>query len=104
MTSTSTERGHSLLRISGSVPSLLADADPARLTRISRAERTASQDISRLVQRSFMPWSIIAYAVPAWARKVFPDLPEDEAVSRLWDAVFAAIRADQARSEEHTSE
>ena len=107
MNRASMERGDALLRISGSDPSLLAEADPARLTRMSRAERTASQDISRLVQRSFMPWSIIAYAVPGWARKVFPDLPEDEAVSRLWDAVFAAIRADQADPvaawEEHLS-
>lgn len=91
----SMERGDALLRIAGSDPALMAAADPARVTRMSRAERAAGQENSRLVQRSWMPWSIIAYAVPAWATKVFPDLPEEEAVSKLWDAVFSATRADQ---------
>lgn len=91
----SLERGDALLRVSGSDPALMAPADPARVTRINRAERVAGQENSKLIQRSWMPWSIIAYAVPAWATKVFPDLSEDEAVSKLWDAIFAAIRADQ---------
>ena len=34
-------------------------------------------------------WLIVAAASPAWAKKVFPDLPEDEAVERLWQAIFA---------------
>ena len=33
-------------------------------------------------------------ATTPWARTVFPDLPEAEAVSRLWDAIFAASRVD----------
>lgn len=91
----SMERGDALMRIAGSDPALMSAADPARVSRISRAERQAGQETGRLIQRSHMPWTIIAYAVPAWAKKVFPDLPEAEAVAKLWDAVFAAIRADQ---------
>jgi aminopeptidase len=34
--------------------------------------------------------------VPAWAAKVFPDLAPAQAQQRLWDAVFAACRADVA--------
>lgn len=33
-------------------------------------------------------WLIIAAASPEWARKVFPELPEAEAVERLWQAIF----------------
>ena len=40
-------------------------------------------------------WTIVACATPAWAAAVFPDLPQDEALARLWDAIFAASRADQ---------
>ncbi len=105
MNSASMERGDALMRVAGSDPALMAAADPERVTRMSRAERAASQENSRLIQRSHMPWTIIAYAVPAWATKVFPDLPEQEAVDKLWDAVFAATRADQpdpvAAWEEH---
>ena len=31
---------------------------------------------------------------PDWAARVFPDLPAAEQVSQLWEAIFAAVRAD----------
>lgn len=37
-------------------------------------------------------WTIIGASNKIWATKVFPDLPEDEAVEALWDAIFAASR------------
>lgn len=95
MMKTSMERGDALLRVAGSDPALLASADPERVARISRAQRSADQEVSGLVQRSWMPWSIIACAVPAWAARVFPDLPESEAMEQLWDAIFKATRADR---------
>jgi len=94
MTKAKLERGDALLRIAGSDPDLMAPADPTRVARMMRAASVANRPVSDLVQRAFMPWSIIAFATPAWARKAFPDLPSDEAVERLWDAIFAATRAD----------
>ena len=41
-------------------------------------------------------WLIVAAASPAWAKKVFPDLPEAEAVERLWQAIFACTYMDRA--------
>lgn len=41
-------------------------------------------------------WLIVAAASPAWAKKVFPDLPETEAVERLWQAIFACTYMDRA--------
>ena len=90
------ERGDAYLRVSGSDPDLMAPADPARVARIAKAASIANRPVSDLVQRSHMPWSIVAFATPAWARKVFPGLPEAEAVAKLWDAIFAATRADVA--------
>jgi aminopeptidase len=94
MTKAKLERGDALLRIAGGDPDLMAPAEPARVARMTKAASVAHQPVSELVQRSFMPWSIIAFATPAWARKAFPDLPAAEAVARLWDAIFAATRAD----------
>lgn len=88
------ERGDAYVRISGGDPDLMAPADPARVARIAKAASVAGRPVGDLVQRSFMPWSILSYATPAWARKMFPDLPEEDAVARLWDAIFAATRAD----------
>jgi len=94
MTQAKLERGDALLRIAGGDPDLMAPADPTRVARMTRAASVAHRPVGDLVQRAFMPWSIVAFATPAWARKAFPDLPEDEAVTQLWDAIFAATRAD----------
>ena len=36
-------------------------------------------------------WLIIAAASPKWAKKVFPNEPEDVAVEKLWDAIFDCV-------------
>ena len=88
------ERGDAYLRVGGEDPDLMSAADPARVARMVRAQRGVMRPVSDLVQRSHMPWTIVDYAVPAWARKMFPDLSEADAVATLWDAIFAATRAD----------
>jgi aminopeptidase len=91
---TKATRGDARLQIDASDPDLLAAADPERLLALSRAAQRANRPLSDLVQRSFLPWSIVPAAIPGWARKVFPGLAEDEALARLWDSIFAAVRAD----------
>ncbi len=39
-------------------------------------------------------WCIAAVPGKAWAKKVFPDLSETEAVEKLWDAILYTSRAD----------
>lgn len=38
-------------------------------------------------------WCVAAVPGKAWAKKVFPDLPEDEAVEKLWEAILSCSRA-----------
>jgi aminopeptidase len=87
-------RGDAYLRIVGSDPDLMSAADPTRLARMLRASSAANRPVGDLVQRSHMPWTIIPAATPEWAAKVFPDASPAEALERLWDALFAATRAD----------
>jgi aminopeptidase len=47
-----------------------------------------------LITRHEINWSIIASATPAWAKIVFPGEPEEVAVEKLWNAIFAASRID----------
>ena len=41
---------------------------------------------------SAFPWCIGALASPAWAKRVFPDKPETEALAALWERIFMAVR------------
>jgi aminopeptidase len=86
--------GAARLAIAGGNPALLAKEDPAKVGRANVASSKASKPAMELITRHEINWTIIACATPAWARAVFPNEPEPVAIARLWDAIFAASRAD----------
>jgi aminopeptidase len=85
--------GAARLALAGANPALLAGQDPAKVSRANIAGSKANKPAMELITRHAINWSILASATPAWAGLVFPDLPTDEAVSKLWDAIFIASRA-----------
>ncbi len=88
--------GAARLAIAGDDPSLLSAQDPDRVARANRARSVAYRPALELITTFAINWNIICYATPSWARTVFPDLPEADGVARLWDAIFAASRVDEA--------
>jgi aminopeptidase len=87
--------GAARMAIAGSDPSLLSKEDPEKVGRANRATSKAYRPALELITRHEINWTIVPCATPAWAAAVFPDLPQDEALARLWKAIFAASRADQ---------
>jgi aminopeptidase len=87
--------GAARLAIAGNDPSLLSQQDPEKVSRVNRATSKAYRPALELITHHEINWTIVACATPAWAAAVFPDLPQDEALARLWGAIFAASRADQ---------
>ena len=37
-------------------------------------------------------WCVISIPTVSWAKKVFPELSDDEAVAKLWDAILTSVR------------
>jgi len=87
--------GAARLAITGNDPSLLSKEDPEKVSRVNRATSKAYRPALELITRHEINWTIVASATPAWAAAVFPDSPQDEALARLWGAIFAASRTDQ---------
>ncbi|MFZ2155306.1 MAG: aminopeptidase [Bradyrhizobium sp.] len=83
------------LAIVGDNPMLLANEDPARVSRASKANSMAYQPALEKIVSFDINWNIIAYPSPAWAKQVFPGDEEDVAVAKLADAIFAASRVDK---------
>lgn len=88
--------GAARLAIAGDNPMLLAGEDATRVARANRANSMAYKPALEKIANFEINWNIISYPSPSWAKLVFPGLPEDEAVSRLADAIFAASRIDVA--------
>ncbi len=82
------------MAIVGDNPMLLAEQDPAKVARAGKANALAYKPALEKISNFDINWSIVAYPGAAWARQVFPGLPEEEAVARLAQAIFAASRLD----------
>jgi aminopeptidase len=90
------EQGGAILSISGGDPDLLKDIDPDRVATARRAQQRDSYAVTQRVMRDDVNWCVIATPTPAWAAKVFPDEAPEVRVPKLWEAIFSAVRADQA--------
>ena len=88
--------GAARLAITGADPALLAKEDPEKVSRLNRATSKAYRPALELITRQEINWTIVAGATPAWAAAVFPDLPQEQALERLWNAIFDATRMDKA--------
>ena len=86
--------GAAFLHIDADDPEALKGVDQDRLVRSSRASGEALKEYRQLQMSNACPWSVGAIPAPAWARKVFPGCSEEEAMEKLWDAIFAAVRVD----------
>src|SRR5438132_252230 len=80
------------LAIVGDNPMLLSGEDPSKVARASKANSMAYQPALEKIVNFDTNWNIIAYPSPSWAKQVFPDDPEDVAIGKLADAIFAASR------------
>src|SRR6478609_2034649 len=89
---TAFRNGAARMAIAGTNPSLLAGQDPSKVARANVAASKASKPAMELITRHAINWTIVAAATPDWAKLVFPGEPEDVAVAKLWEAIFASSR------------
>ena len=73
---------------------LLSGEDPEKVARANKANSVAYQPALEKIAGFDINWNIVAYPGASWAKLVFPDDSEDEAVRKLADAIFAASRVD----------
>jgi len=86
--------GAARLAVAGGNPALLSQEDPEKVGRANSAVSRAYRPALELITRHDINWTIVAAATPTWAATVFPDLKADDALAKLWDAIFAASRVD----------
>ena len=91
-------QGAAFLHISARDPENLVGVDPDRITRAQRSSGRALKEYRELTMNNTVPWCIGSIPIPAWAKKVFHGCPQEEAVSRLWEAIFQTVRVDGSGS------
>ncbi|HEU5139768.1 MAG TPA: aminopeptidase [Bacillales bacterium] len=87
--------GAAFLSIYAPNPDLLQDIDPEKIAAVSKTASQALKNFSAYKMSDKVSWTILSVPTKEWAEKVFPEHGEEEAVNKLWDAIFAMTRADQ---------
>lgn len=91
------EEGAAVLRLVGSEnPDNLADLSPQKVNDLqSHIRKNLKFYYSEGIGKSKVQWTVAAAATPAWSKKIFPEMDEEQAYNSLWTAIFQICRADQ---------
>ena len=84
--------GAAHLSISAADPENLKGVDPDRLVRMQRCNGREMAEFYKIQMANGFPWCVGSVPIPSWACKVFPGCGEQEAMDKLWDAIFQAVR------------
>jgi aminopeptidase len=90
------QRGDALISIAGEDPDLLNDQDPNLIALARKAANIKIEPFMDLLMRNGLNWLVVSAPVVSWAAKVFPELPAEQQMSRLWDMIFDVCRLKQA--------
>ena len=90
------EAGHAVLLISAGDPDLLAGEPPDLVSAVLQAAVREMRPFSEQLYRSDTNWTLVAAPSVAWAEKIFPGVPAENAVLQLWRAIARSCRLDTA--------
>ncbi len=89
------KKGAALMSVVASNPELLKNSDPQKVAKSQATSAAATREFSEYVMTGKINWNVVSVPSPAWAKKVFPELSETEAVDKLWEYIFKCTRVDQ---------
>lgn len=84
------------LRIDADDPESLSGVDPDRILRSSRASAEPLENFRDKQMVNYFKWCIASVPSKAWAKRVFPDLTEGEAMESLWQAILSSVRVNES--------
>jgi len=86
--------GAAFLSISASDPELMKDVNPERMSKANKTASTAIKEYRDRLMSNKNVWCVASIPTISWAKKVFPEISEDEAMEKLWNSIFKTVRVD----------
>ena len=88
------KKGAGFLSISAQDPELLKEIDPKKIAANNKSSSIALKEFRNYTMNDINAWCVVSIPTKSWAKRVFPDVSEEEAVEKLWAAIFNATRMD----------
>mgnify|MGYP000371285630 CR=1 FL=1 len=89
------DRGAAMLSIMSSDPKLLAGINPNLIAKVGKHFAISLKPFSSELMSGKVRWGLGAIPCLPWAKTVFPELSDDDAMDKLWEYIFACTRVDQ---------
>lgn len=89
-------RGAAVVSIHASDPTIFRHVDPDKMLRNQRAAGRALLEYRQAMMNNEMRWCVVSVPTGSWAKKVFAGDEEQQAVEKLWQAIFRAVRIEGA--------
>ena len=87
------KKGAGFLSISAQDPELLKEIDPKKIAASNKSSSMALKEFRNYTMNDINAWCVVSIPTKSWAKRVFPDVSEEEeAVEKLWTAIFNATR------------
>lgn len=86
------------LHIIGEDPDLLTGIDPNKISKANIAKMKALVNYDNYIMNSVGQWCVISYPNLSWAKKIYPNLDDDEALNSLWLNILDACRIDENKT------
>lgn len=100
-------KGAGFLSISASDPEVMKGVKPERMAKWGKISNVALREYWDRLMSNKNVWCVASIPTKPWAKKVFPELSEEEAVEKLWENIFKTVRVDMedpvAAWDEHKS-
>lgn len=92
------ETGAAYLQVLGPYPDLLAGLPMERMLRLHASLTRAGTAETTALAEGLVNTCRLPFATRNWAHKVYPQATLEQAVGRLWEAIFAVTRTNQQNS------
>jgi aminopeptidase len=94
LTQQADERWARIALTSEEFPDIMSDIDPKRIGKMQSARGRAFKHYSNMQMSNQFQWCVVAAPTANWAAKVFPGMPAEAAIDKLWGVVLQMVRAD----------
>lgn len=73
-------------------PDIFSGVPDEKLMANAISRKNAFKEFYDIMDKGGLRWTLVAYPCEKWAEKVFPDSGGEDAVNKLWDAIFTTCR------------
>lgn len=89
------DQGCAYLHIDSHIPEIMEGVDSAKMQEVMIHRQTAMKQFQNYTAANHGQWSIVAIPNPKWAMKVFDDCSEEEAMEKLWQAIYKSVYVEE---------